>query len=334
MNHGKDVLKMKKASSNQPCHNGRTNNGEGSLPGGEWLETDALEHGYSDEQPSGRHLLVEMYGKNPAGLRMPEKHPGLPGTSDALTQRQSPPARPADISLLWHELLSPLTLIKGYTATMLQLSEGITEDQRQQYLRGIDKASNRMVHLLEELRDVSRLEEDGRINAQRVSLRDLLRGVLSEMQNEALKHVIAFRPCAPLPRVSVDPEKIARVVTNLITNAIKYSPEGGDIEVEIKLCRTDLEFERIIGDARLATQLQFPCLVVSVADSGTGLPEAELERIFDKFYRVNNKLTRTVPGVGLGLYISKMLVEAHSGHLWARNRLTGGCVFSFSLPVG
>ena len=127
-------------------------------------------------------------------------------------------------------------------------------------------------------------------------------------------------------------EKIAQVVNNLLTNAIKYSPEGGDIEVEVRLFRSDLELDRILGDARLAN-LKVPCLVVSIADSGIGIPEEELDRIFDKFYRVNNKLTRTVPGVGLGLYICKILVEAHNGHIWARNRLTGGSIFSFSLPV-
>ncbi len=323
---------MREASPNRRFHNDQTNNREGSPSGEERPDNDKLEHGLSDEQPIARHVFAEMHGKNPSLLRVQAEQHGLPGTHDALTRRQSTQARSEDISMLWHELLSPLTLIKGYTATMLQLSQSITEEQRQQYLRGIDSASNRMVRLLDDLRDVSRFEENRYINARHVSLRDLLRGVLSDMQNQAVKHVIVFRPHAPLPRVIVDPERIAQVVNNLLINAIKYSPEGGDIEVEVRLFRSDLELDRVLGDARL-TKLKLPCLVVSVADSGTGLPEAELDRIFDKFYRVNNKLTRTIPGFGLGLYICKMIVEAHHGHIWARNRLTGGSVFSFSLPV-
>jgi signal transduction histidine kinase len=255
--------------------------------------------------------------------KMDSKGPGV---------HQDAPTATVDTSMLWHELISPLTLIKGYTSTMLQMSEGITEREREQYLHGIDSASDRMVRLLEELRDVSRLEESNHIGARRVSLRDLLRSVLSEVQNQAVKHVIVLRPNAPLPWVRIDPEKIARVVNNLLSNAIKYSPDGGDIEVEIRLIRTDMEFDRLIGDAGPA-DLKFPSLVISVADNGIGIPEAERGAIFDKFYRVNNETTGTVPGTGLGLYISKMIVEAHRGRIWASSRPSGGSVFSFSLPV-
>jgi K+-sensing histidine kinase KdpD len=79
--------------------------------------------------------------------------------------------------------------------------------------------------------------------------------------------------------------------------------------------------------------MDVPCLVVSVADHGIGIPEAELERVFEKFYRVNNESIRTVPGVGLGLYICKIIVEAHGGYIWARNRSEGGSIISFSLPL-
>ncbi|OGO23302.1 MAG: hypothetical protein A2144_12850 [Chloroflexi bacterium RBG_16_50_9] len=235
------------------------------------------------------------------------------------------------ISMLWHELLSPLTLIKGYTATMLQLNDVVTEEQRKHYLHGIESASNRMVRLLENLRDVSRLEETNYLATQTISLRDLLREVLSEVQNQTTKHFIRLRPHAPLPRIKADPERIAQVVNNLLVNAIKYSPEGGDIEVETRLFRSDSELKRMLGET---PAVRLPCLVVSVADNGIGIPEGELDRIFEKFYRVNNKLTRAVPGVGLGLYMCKMIIEAHSGHIWARNRLNGGSVFSFSLPLG
>ena len=235
------MLKMRKASPNQRFHDGPTNNRESSLSGKEWLDNDKLKHRLSGEQPLTRHVLISTNETNRMAFHVHEEKKGLPGTYDTLTRRQGTQTVSDDIFMLWHELLSPLTLIKGYTATMLQLSEGITEEQRQQYLRGIDSASNKMVRLLEDLRDVSRLEENRYINTQHVSLRDLLRQVLSEIQNQAKNHVIVFSPCAPLPRVNVDPEKIAQVVNNLLTNAIKYSPDGGDIEVEVRLFRTDLE---------------------------------------------------------------------------------------------
>lgn len=323
---------MRKASLNQRLPNGQKKVQEGSPSRVERPGNDGLDHCLSDEQPLGRQVLTELNRINPAGLRVQEERHGFPATNGNAVATPGVQTRSADISMLWHELLSPLTLIKGYTSTMLQLRENITEEQSQQYLRGIDSASNRMVRLLDELRDVTRLEENGQINTQRISLRDLLREVLSEIQKQAVKHVIVFRPCAPLPRVNADPEKIAQVVNNLLTNAIKYSPEGGDIEVELRLIRTDLEFNRIFGRPCPAG-LKLPSLVVSVTDSGMGIPEAELDRIFDKFYRVNNKLTRTVPGVGLGLYICKMIIEAHQGQIWADNIPAGGSTFSFSLPM-
>ena len=321
---------MRKASPNQQSYNDQTSHRQSSLSGEEWLDKDRPEHCLSDAQPSAPHVPATMSGENAAELRVQREQHGLTGAHDVLTHQQNKPTESDAISMLWHELLTPLTLIKGYTATLLQLNDVITEEQRQKCLSGIDSAGNRMVGLLEDLRDVSRLEENMYVTARPISLRDLLRQVVSEMQNQTTKHVIRLHPYAPLPRIKADPEKIAQVVNNLLVNAIKYSPDGGDIEVEVRLVRTDLELNKMFGDAPLT---KLPCLVVSVADSGIGIPEAELDRIFEKFYRVNNKLTRAVPGVGLGLYICKIIVEAHGGHIWARNRLNGGSIISFSLPL-
>ena len=79
--------------------------------------------------------------------------------------------------------------------------------------------------------------------------------------------------------------------------------------------------------------LEYPCLIVSISDSGVGIPESEQERIFERFYRVNNRLTRATSGAGLGLYICRIIVEAHGGLIWAGNRVRQGSVFSFSIPV-
>lgn len=322
---------MQKGSPNQKFNDGKMTNRESFLSFGEWLDKDTIEHSFSEAQPSARHVLTDINRTDARGPRVLEEPPGLSKMQDVVTQKQSKQTESDAISVLWHELISPLTLIKGYTGTLLQLDDLITDEQRQQYLRGIDSASNRMVRLLEELRDVSRLEETSYLAAQSFSLRDLLREVVSEMQNQTTTHVIRLHAYAPLPRIKADPEKIVQVVNNLLVNAIKYSPDGGDIEVELRLFRNYLDLNRAFRNAPL---MKFPCLVVSIADSGIGIPEAELERIFEKFYRVNNKLTHAVPGVGLGLYICKMIVEAHGGQIWAMNGPTGGSIFSFSLPAG
>jgi signal transduction histidine kinase len=278
---------------------------------------------------------VEIFTEAGTGAPAPklyeDKH-GLPVMYDVATHEQKKQAKSEanTISVLWHELISPLTLIKGYTATLLQLNDAITEEQKEQYLRGIDTASNRVIRLLENLRDITRLEETDAITLLRISLPDLLRQVASETQNQTTKHIIKLRPCARLPLVKADPEKIELVISNILVNAMKYSPKGGDIEVEIRAVRSEQELRRLFSDAPV---LKLPCLIMSIADTGIGIPEAELERIFEKFYRVNNKLTNISPGAGLGLYICKIIVEAHHGRIWARNRLQIGSVFHFSLPL-
>lgn len=275
--------------------------------------------------------LTEV-GKNQIAPRLYEDKNGLPVMYDVATheQRKQAKSEANTISVLWHELISPLTLIKGYTATLLQLNDAISEEQKEQYLRGIDSASNRVIRLLENLRDITRLEETNAMTLLRISLTDLVRQVASEMQNQTTKHIIKIRPFNRLPLVKADPEKIELVINNLLVNAIKYSPQGGDIEIEVRMVRTEQELRRFFNDAPL---VKMPCLIVCVADTGIGLPEGELERIFEKFYRINNKLMHTTTGAGLGLYICKIIIEAHGGCIWANNRRKPGSVFHFSLPL-
>jgi signal transduction histidine kinase len=294
------------------------------------------EQSVEDDRTAGQEdspVKVIIGGTNQAATPdvYEDKH-GLPVMYEISADEQKKQAKSETntISVLWHELISPLTLIKGYTATLLQLNDAITEEQKQQYLRGIDSASNRVIRLLENLRDITRLEENDAIDLLRISLSDLLRQVASEMQNQTTKHVIKIRPGARLPLVTADPEKIELVINNLLVNAIKYSPQGGDIEIETRMVRTEQELRRMFGDAPL---VRLPCLITSIADTGVGIPGAELDQIFEKFYRVKNKLTQTTPGAGLGLHICKIIVKAHGGHIWARNRLQGGSVFHFSLPL-
>jgi signal transduction histidine kinase len=278
-------------------------------------------------------IPVKTINTRTAGPKVFEDKHGLPVMYDVSTQEQKKQVKSEanTISVLWHELISPLTLIKGYTATLLQLNDTITEEQKQQYLKGIDTASNRVIRLLENLRDITRLEETDAINLLRISLPDIVRQIASETQNQTTKHVIKIRPCPRLPLVTADPEKIELVISNILVNAMKYTPKGGDIEVEIRAVQSEQELKRLFHDAPL---VRVPCLIVSITDSGIGIPETELERIFDKFYRVNTKLSNVTPGAGLGLYICKIIVEAHGGHIWARNRLHTGSAFNFSLPLG
>jgi signal transduction histidine kinase len=289
-----------------------------------------------DEEAFHPFTVVGRYTRSSATPMRKDRH-GIPVIYDSATredsseQRQQDRNEPDAISVLSHELLSPLTLIKGYASTLLQLAEVITEEQSKQYLQGIQTATDRVIRLLENLRDISRLDiADPSLLLQPTSLPDLLRTAVFEIQSQTTEHVIKFRSSGPLPQVNVDRQKIEQVLTNLLMNAIKYSPQGGDIEAMVWQARDENELPEGL---ETVPSLQYPCLIVTISDSGIGIPESETERIFERFYRVNNRLTRATSGAGLGLHICKIIVEAHGGHIWARRNARGGSTFSFSVPV-
>ena len=262
-------------------------------------------------------------------LRTFEDKDGIPVIYDANTDRKRLD-KADEICMLSHELLSPLTLIKGYTATLLQLNSVINEEQKDRYLRGIESAANKLIHTLENLRDLVHLEETDGFTRHPTSLSSVMQKVVSEVQGQMATHFIKFSRFTSLPKVNLNRQRIEQVIANLLYNAIKYSPPGSDIEVEINQVRNQSEAEKLFGDV---ARLRFPCLVVSISDSGIGIPEVELERIFDWAYRLDNSITRTTKGFGFGLYICRVIVEAHGGRIWARNRVQGGSTFCFSLPL-
>lgn len=234
------------------------------------------------------------------------------------------------LAAMRHELLSPLTLIKGYTATLLQFNDTITEEQRAQYLRGIDSASNRIIRLIQRMRDIGQLERSEVLKANPVSVLELVRRAVSEAQSGTKNHVIRLHSHGPMPRVKLDSDKIEEVLNNLLDNAIKYSPVSGDIHVELRTIRNGYELQEMFADP---PEIAIPSLIITVADDGIGLPEEDLDRVFKKFYRVKNEITRGISGTGLGLYICKAIVEAHGGRIWCRNRYGQGSIFAFTIPL-
>jgi len=302
-----------------------------------WQKNNILHAHYGEdgalqekEGTGKRYMFGDSGNKSEAELVVYKDKDGLPVTYDAAADDKKKHTTTDDLSVLWHEILSPLTVIKGYTGTLLELNESITEEQKKQYLRGIESASNRMLRLLENLRDISHLENSDTWITHSVYLNDLLRKVIPEMQSQTNKHVIKITPVERLPLVRAEPEKIEQVLTNLITNSIKYSPQGGEITVDVRLVRDEQDLSTMFGDT---PAISFPCLIISIADDGIGVPEEELESIFQRFYRVNDQIIKSTPGAGLGLYISQMIVEGHGGRIWASNRSQGGSVFNFSLPL-
>lgn len=262
-------------------------------------------------------------------LRIFEDKDGIPVIYDAHSKEREL-NEPDEISILSHELLSPLTLIKGYTATLLQLRDVIKEEQKDRYLKGIESAANKLIRLLENLRDLAHLEESDGFTRNPTSLSHVMQEVVSETQSQTTTHFIKYRPVPSLPKVNINQQKVEQVITNLLFNAIKYSPDGSDIEITIRNIQHRSETEKLLENA---SKIRFPCLVVSISDSGIGIPDDEIEKIFERSYRSYNKVTQTTSGYGVGLYICRVIVEAHGGSIWVRNKSEGGSIFYFSLPL-
>jgi PAS domain S-box-containing protein len=224
-------------------------------------------------------------------------------------------------SIISHELKTPVALIKGYAQTLARPDAAWDAGTARQSLQIIEEEADRLEALINNLLDVSRIQASGlRLEAGYVDVEALLRKVADAYRTQTAMHRIEVDFPHALPLVWGDDERLRQVVTNLMGNAIKYSPEGGVIRVGGWTNR---------GDGPEAAGR----VTLFIADQGIGIPQEELPHIFDRFYRVDNSLRRTTAGAGLGLFLSKAIVEAHGGQIWARSEQGRGTTFFVALPV-
>ena len=215
------------------------------------------------------------------------------------------------LSNVSHELRTPLTSIRGQTSTLLDYADQIGPEERAEALRIVDQEAARLDELIGHVLDMSRLES-GTLHVELVAadLRLLLDEGVRLMAVQAPAHRLVIDVPATLPLVHADPRRVVQVVRNLVDNAIKFSPPGTTVTVK--------------------AESQPSIVVVSVHDEGIGIPPEHLDKIFDRFYRVERGGVRTT-GVGLGLSISKGLIEAMGGQITVVSRVGKGSTFSFSL---
>ena len=214
------------------------------------------------------------------------------------------------ISTVSHELRSPLTSVKGYTSLLLNRWDRLGEDQKRMMLEQVHHDADRVTRLVTELLDISRLES-GRLVLRRkmVDIVGLVNGVLEKvrMMESRLSAEVEFPE--DFPHVYADPDKIEQVLTNLVENAAKYA---------------DPESMRVLG------AVEDGHVSVAVADTGEGIPDCDLPRVFTKFFR---RAETRPTGSGLGLWISRGLVEAHGGRLVVESEVGRGSTFRFTLPI-
>ncbi len=220
------------------------------------------------------------------------------------------------VSTVSHELRTPLTSIKGYVDLILDGDAGDINEIQQEFLGIVKENSDRLVELINDMLDISRIES-GRIHfkVQPLALDDVIEGAVDTFKAVLQQTGRTIRVSVPeeLPPVAADPDRVGQVLINYISNALKYSPNGGEVTVSA----------RQFGDF----------VRISVRDHGLGISREDQKRLFTKFYRVDSALTRDIGGTGLGLSICKSIIELLGGEIGVKSRSGQGSTFWFTLPV-
>ena len=219
------------------------------------------------------------------------------------------------LSVASHELRHPITIVKGYANTLSGYMDEMPREHVLEILDDIDSSADRLTRYVEELMDVSRVEE-GRfpVRKQAVETADVIRMTLEDMQVMGTDNTFETRIAPDVDNIEVDPEKFVQLLVILLENAVKFGPPGTPVEIEISRSGSTLEG--------------------AVLDRGRGIGEEDREKVFDRFYQVEDTIHHSTPGMGLGLYIAREIVSAHGGSILCESREGGGTIFRFSLPLG
>lgn len=251
-----------------------------------------------------------------------------------------------------HELRSPLASIKGYATTLLRHERRLPREERRQFLLAISESANRLERIVDRLLEMSQLETEAiTLNIAPIDLSLLAReamNVAEERLPDRLAERFTFsllvedregKPAESVPLVAADLRRLREVLDNLLENALNYSPEGGAITIVVRpvmapwlSARGFAPQQHRIGTHEERGKLR-PMLEIAICDTGIGIAEEHLERIFDRFYRVDRRLTREVNGLGLGLALCKRIIELHDGAIWAESVPEGGSMFRVLLPL-
>jgi PAS domain S-box-containing protein len=216
------------------------------------------------------------------------------------------------ISVISHELKTPVALIKGYVSTLRREDASWDREIVEDSLKVIEEEADHLTVMIENLLDASRLQAGGiKISLADIDLRTLAERSAERFRTQTTQHQIVVEFPPEFPVIVGDEERLGQVFSNLISNAIKYSPSGGEI--------------RIVGQVRVDQ------VIVCITDQGRGVAPEDMPHIFDRFYR-SQAATRTTKGAGLGLYLARAVVEAHRGRIWVEPSFGKGARLCFSLP--
>jgi len=262
--------------------------------------------------PDGRRIHL---GITYSVLRTPDGslREAIANVRDITRMKEAEEVKSTFVSIVSHELKTPVAIIKGYASTLRREDANWDPDTLTRGLQVIEEESDRLDNLISNLLEASRIQAGGlQLNLAPLEIVGMVRKLAEGFRPQTDQHTFEVEFPADFPPVWVDYERMRMVLSNLIANAIKYSPHGGTI--------------------RIGGWGEQDRVVIYVADQGIGIAEAEFEHIFERFYRVDNRASRTTAGTGLGLYLCKAVVEAHGGEIWVKSQVGQGSTFFFSLP--
>lgn len=219
------------------------------------------------------------------------------------------------ISTVSHELRTPLTSIRGFAQTMLSSWDKLDDESKKKFIQIIEQQSNRLINLVENMLSVNKLQSfKDKLVYKNANANTLLEPVVRIIEHQYPNHNFVLDLNKKIPNILVDIDKFQQIMTNLIENAAKYSNEGTQITVKTDFC--------CCADY----------ILIKIIDEGIGIKEEDYEKIFTKFSRLDNPLTRKAQGSGLGLYITKTLIEKMNGKISVKSS-DSGTTFEVYLPV-
>ena len=212
-----------------------------------------------------------------------------------------------------HELRTPLTTVKAYIETLE--SGAVDGETQEKFLDTIHRETDRMTRLVSDLLILSRLDNGVKLNLTRMSVETILRDVTEKMQFEARKkyQTLTYTMINEIPPIALDYDRMQQVIINIVSNAIKYTSQNGTVKI----------YSSYVSDNA----------VIRILDNGMGIPEKDVKRIFERFYRVDKARSREQGGTGLGLAIAKEIINAHAGEITLNSKLNEGTEVVITLPV-
>jgi signal transduction histidine kinase len=226
--------------------------------------------------------------------------------------REAEEVKSTFISIISHELRTPVALIKGYVGTLRREDANWNREIVDDSLKVIEEETDRLAALIDDLLDASRLQAGGlALNLSDVALDQLARRMADRFSTQSDQHKFVLDFPELFPLIRGDEGRLIQVVSNLLSNAMKYSPQGGKITISGRFADDEI--------------------VMCVKDDGPGIAREDVPRIFKLFYR-SNEAARKTKGAGLGLFLAKAVVEAHGGRIWVDDHSSQGARICFSLP--